>query len=305
MASISIKLDRESLVYRPNEKVCGVISIVCDRPTRHAGIDLKINSDVKMELSARSVGLFEAFYSKLKPIDMIDSKIQLSPAAKLKRGLTEIPFGFVLGTPHTKREMLDTYHGVYINVMHTVTARMKMGLLAVDPASQLEFRVEVSGKEELEKKAVSFKITPTGIKNLSRAQQQIIPNFEIEGKIDSTLCDLTKPFTGEVVVRSSESRIRSIVLQLVRVEICKYSEGEAKEATEVQSVEIAKGDVVPNLPIPIHMPFPRVFTCPTIRMKQLRVEFETNLIVEFEHNHMITENFPLVLYRSGKSTTGL
>ena len=77
-----------------------------------------------------------------------------------------------------------------------------------------------------------------------------------------------------------------------------YMEGEAREATEIQNVQIADGNVVRDLTLPIYMVFPRLFTCSTTTCKAFRVEFEINLIVLFADNHMVTENFPIQLYRS-------
>jgi hypothetical protein len=68
-------------------------------------------------------------------------------------------------------------------------------------------------------------------------------------------------------------------------------------ATEIQNIQIADGDVCRNLVIPIYMVFPRLFTCPTVAAKTFSVEFEVNLVVVFVDNHLITENFPIKLYR--------
>lgn len=44
---------------------------------------------------------------------------------------------------------------------------------------------------------------------------------------------------GEITIRHCEVEIKSIELQLVRVESCTYMEGEAREATEIQNIQIA------------------------------------------------------------------
>jgi len=106
-----------------------------------------------------------------------------------------------------------------------------------------------------------------------------------------------KPFQGELTITKCAVDIKSIELQLVRVESCSYMEGEAREATEIQNIQIADGNVVRGLAIPVHMVFPRLFTCSTTQAKQFKVEFEVNLIVLFADNHMVTENFPIKLYR--------
>ena len=56
-----------------------------------------------------------------------------------------------------------------------------------------------------------------------------IPQFLITGNLRSATCDITKPFVGELVVQESSAPIRSIELQLVRVETCGCADGYAKE----------------------------------------------------------------------------
>lgn len=49
------------------------------------------------------------------------------------------------------------------------------------------------------------------------------------------------------------------------------AEGYARDATEIQNIQIADGDVCRNLPIPIYMVFPRLFTCPTLETTNFKV----------------------------------
>ena len=69
----------------------------------------------------------------------------------------------------------------------------------------------------------------------------------------------------------SEAAIKSIELQLVRVETCGCLEGYAKDATEIQNIQIAEGDVCRNMSIPLYMIFPRLFTCPTLATDNFKV----------------------------------
>ncbi|NXB85363.1 DSCR3 protein, partial [Vidua chalybeata] len=75
------------------------------------------------------------------------------------------------------------------------------------------------------------------------------------------------------------------------------AEGYARDATEIQNIQIADGDVCRGLPIPIHMVFPRLFTCPTLETTNFKVEFEVTIVVLLHDDHLITENFPLKLCR--------
>ncbi len=139
--------------------------------------------------------------------------------------------------------------------------------------------------------------------------------------------------------------IKSIELQLVRVETCGCAEGYSKDCkcwlwknillkiffcnfsllfkvTEIQNVQIGEGDVLRGVQIPIYMIFPRLFTCPSLLTTNFKIgnilnyktmvinlkkthgcsffvspEFEVNLVIVFEDDRLITENFPLKLTR--------
>lgn len=49
------------------------------------------------------------------------------------------------------------------------------------------------------------------------------------------------------------------------------AEGYARDATEIQNIQIADGDVCRGLPVPIYMVFPRLFTCPTLETTNFKV----------------------------------
>uniref|UniRef100_A0A8C6FNW7 VPS26 endosomal protein sorting factor C n=1 Tax=Moschus moschiferus TaxID=68415 RepID=A0A8C6FNW7_MOSMO len=142
---------------------------------------------------------------------------------------------------------------------------------------------------------VDFTITPDTLQNVK--ERALLPKFLIRGHLNSTNCVITQPLTGELVVESSEAAIKSIELQLVRVETCGCAEGYARDATEIQNIQIADGDVCRGLSIPIYMVFPRLFTCPTLETTNFKVEFEVNIVVLLHPAHLITENFPLKLCR--------
>ena len=70
------------------------------------------------------------------------------------------------------------------------------------------------------------------------------------------------------------------------------------QATEIQNIQIADGDVLRGLKIPIFMIFPRLFTAPTVSDRTFKVEFEVNLVVVLADGHLISENLPIVLIRN-------
>lgn len=171
-----------------------------------------------------------------------------------------------------------------------------------------------------EPKPVDFVISPESLENVKHKER--VPKFKIVGHLESVCCSISEPLKGELEVIESSATIKSIELQLVRVETCGCAEGFARDgmlrvrpagfshgygrpaqadapspATEIQNLQIGDGDVCHGTKIPIYMIFPRLFTCPTVLAKSFKVEFEVNVVIVFEDNHLVTENFAIQLVR--------
>lgn len=277
--------------------ISGVVVIMSKGDLQHQGLTLTMEGSVNLQLSAKSVGMFEAFYNSIKPIQILNYTLELAKPGKIPSGKTEIPFEFLL-KPKGNKVLYETYHGVFVNIQYILRAEMKRTFLSKDLSKTCEFIVEYKNQEEISHaKPIPFVITPDSLQNVKDKERGIIPSFKIRGHINSANCCLTKPFTGEFVVEHSEVAIKSIELQLVRVETCGCAEGYAKDATEIQNIQIGEGDVCRNITIPVHMVFPRLFTCPTLTTNNFKVEFEVNLVIIFHDDRLITENFPIVLTR--------
>lgn len=262
---------------------------------QHQGINLTVDGVVNLQLSAKSVGVFEAFYNSLKPIQLLQYPLEIAKPGRLPSGKTEIPFEIPL-KPKSGKSLYETYHGVFVNIQYTIKVDMKRSLLNKDLQKQCEFIIEYKTQEEKAKpKPVAFTISPETLAGVK--DKQNIPRFKIKGKLDSSCIQITQPLKGELIVESCETAIKSIEIQLVRVETCGCAEGYAKDATEIQNIQIADGDVCRNMAIPIYMIFPRLFTCPTLTTSNFKVEFEVNIVVIFSDDHLVTENFPIRLTR--------
>ncbi|KAE8621462.1 hypothetical protein XENTR_v10004843 [Xenopus tropicalis] len=292
---LDIKIKRANKVYRDGEILSGVVVVMSRDTVQHQGITLTMEGSVNLQLSAKSVGVFEAFYNSVKPIQIISSSMEMVKPGKLPSGKTEIPFEFPLNAKGNK-VLYETYHGVFVNIQYTLRCDMKRSLLAKDLTKSCEFIIHsLPQKAKLPPTPVDFTITPETLQNVK--ERASLPRFLIRGHLDSTNCMITQPLTGELLVETSEVAIKSIELQLVRVETCGCAEGYARDATEIQNIQIAEGDVCRGLPIPIYMVFPRLFTCPTLETTNFKIEFEVNVVVILHDDHLITENFPLNLCR--------
>ena len=51
----------------------------------------------------------------------------------------------------------------------------------------------------------------------------------MKGRLDSALCCIKNPLTGHVVIESCDAPIKSVEIQLVRVETCGCAEGYARD----------------------------------------------------------------------------
>jgi len=244
----------------------------------------------------KALAFFEAFYNSVKPIQLMFVPLDLSKPGKFEDGDTEIPFEFKLES-NTGQTLYETYHGVFVNIQYLLKVDMPRPLLAKNLQKTVEFIVEIKNSPAPKPTPVKFTITPESLENLKKGSIKQIPKFKIEGALDTANCNINKPFTGEIIITECDSTIKSVELQLVRVETCGCADGYAKEPTEIQNIQIGDGDVPRNIPLPVFMVFPRLFTCPTVAARTFKVEFEANLVVMLTDGHLITENFPIKLVR--------
>ena len=306
MSSIDIRLDKPDRVYYPGEKVTGAVVITTESSSMSFNsIRMDVKGEIRLQLSARSVGLFEAFYSSIKPMVLLDYELDISGGGgKVQSGETEFPFEFDLVPEHGQPRFYETYHGVYVNCAYSISVLCTRGMLKSNLEREVEFIIEVPESGEHPPEPVPFEITPETLENVRKSSVTQIPPFKLGGKLFRTNCNLSDPFKGSIIVERSEAAVKSIELQLVRVETVAYAEGQAREATEIQNVQVADGDVCRDLVIPLYMVFPRLFVCPTVDTLNFKVEFELNLVVLFADGYMVTENFPLNLYRGGGDSQG-
>jgi len=287
---IKKKIDR---TYRPGDVVSGSVVVKSKSGLSHNGITMKMSGTVTLQLSAKSVGLFEAFYNSLKPITILDYDAEIQKSGKIK-GLMEYPFEFTLN-PFEGQTIYETYHGVYVNIQYLLKVDLAGSFFSKSLSKTLEFVVEYEPTENLLVSPENIKINPGSLvvkKGIN------VPEILVTGRIDSTTCSINHPLTGVIVVEKCEEPIKSIEIQLIRVETCGCSEGFAKEPTEIQNIQIVDGDVPRNWEIPIYMIFPRLFTCPSLGAPTFKVDFEVSIVVIFGDGTNISEKIPIKLLRA-------
>ena len=301
MASVELRLRRASKVYSEGDLLCGVAVFSCRSPLRHEGASLTISGAVQLTHSGKTAGIVDAFYATPRSLKLVDERLELAAPGRLPAGVTEVPFEVALAARHG-RPLYETYHGLYIGIQYTLNCELRRGMLAKDVQTQLEFMVEQArgSTQAATERSLQFLMTPTSLvqtRHGDNAPARPPPQFRLRGRLETTECVLSDPLKGELTLDFCDAPVRSMELQLVRSEACGRQDALTVQATEVQNIQIAHGDVPRGLGIPIHMVFPRLFTCPSVSAAHFQLDFSINVVLIFEDNHLVSENFPLKLKR--------
>jgi hypothetical protein len=295
-SSIEVKVSRTDRIYRPNEMCEGTVTVNVYKGWSHNGLLMLAEGYIQTVVPNSGI----AVNSEAEDKAIIFAQEQeLSPKGYFNDGVVEIPFKFqVTQDKYSNNAILESYHGVYISIIYHILVTCDRGMMKKTLKKDLEFVVEIP-QESQGGKGLSFDISPSKLVNVDPKILRNIPNFTINGKVHRTNCNINQPFTGEVKVDMSVATIKSLELQLVRVEsIDNKGTGQFfKEATEIQLLQIGEGNVCRGLVVPMYMVFPRLFSCPTVRSGRFKIEFEINLLIVFGDGHLITENFPIEIGR--------
>jgi len=190
MATIlDIKLNRFDRVYRAGDTITGTVVVQDPKGFSFKQITLDLEGAIGLQLSAKSVGLFEAFYSSMKPVTIINKRTSLAQEGKCQRGESTFEFSIELATDN---QLHETYHGVYINIQYTLVVDVIMGALKQNMKKSIEFIVEAPESKSVPVNAAKLNIIPASVE---RVHKGAIPDFRVCGKIDNLNCDLRKPLT--------------------------------------------------------------------------------------------------------------
>lgn len=314
--AVDVKLTRLDRVYRPPDVVDGSIVITTPTTLSHQGIKITAAGNIMLQLSAKSMGVFEALYSSVKPIQLMNKTIDISPAGKLPAGRVELPFHISLDPQKggISDNLYETYHGAYVHIKYTITAEISRGYLQKALTANAEFIMEAKKglvPRSVPSEYVTFYITQ------DTQHHALLPavragGFRISGKV-ATQCLLSETVTGDLTVDSSGVPILSIDIQLLRIESIAAGDRMATEKTDIQTTQIADGNVCRGLLLPIYVVLPRLCTCPTLSAGSFSLEFELSVVITFDvpaakqsyqlesqtpKPWLAKENIPLTLFRA-------
>ncbi|KAH7830130.1 putative vacuolar protein sorting-associated protein 26C [Monocercomonoides exilis] len=289
--SLAISLKRPDKTYTPGRPVNGLIRV--DSPTQaltHQGIKLVFEGSLTL-----THGLDSAAFSSQEKHQLARIAVDISQAGKLPKGITEIPFEFPLEMKEGFH-YFETYHGILVNVRYTLTCEIPRGMFSKTLKKTVEVVIVDYSHEAHPPKPLEFEMTSEKLKKASDKSDSEAPSFHFRGRVNTRLCNVVEPFMGEIEIVNSTLPIRSVELQLVRAESVVSSKH--FEVTEIQNIQIADGDILHGTKLPIHMVLPRLFVSSTMKSPLFAVEFEVNVVVLFQDQSLVSENVPVVFYRT-------
>jgi len=74
--------------------VSGIVMYTGDAPLVHNGLKLRASGVVRPQLDPRTVGIFEALYSSIKPIEVLATVIDMQGAGEKLPPRVALPFEF-------------------------------------------------------------------------------------------------------------------------------------------------------------------------------------------------------------------
>ena len=297
-----IVLEKTNRTYVTGEEIKGFLQIENGpNNVNFNSLQIILEGFIKGQVSMKSVGALDEILPQVPP--MILCRQSQTVAERGVFTSSKQVFAFSLRVvPQEGQSLLETYTGVYISIQYEIKAVFNVteSKNKISTPVPIKIMIHVPGLGLIDgmqrtQQPSPFTITPGSLANPSKLNT--LPDFRIEGELLSTVFELDREFDGWVVVVESNKSIKSIDLQLIRIESIFSGDTGFKEPTEVQSLQIADGDVRKGAKIPLYMLFPRQFTCPTTFYKKFKVEFEVNLSVAFTDGYQLTKNFPIYLIR--------
>ncbi|EAR85122.2 vacuolar protein sorting-associated protein (macronuclear) [Tetrahymena thermophila SB210] len=298
---LTITFDRANSTYKQNDWVTGKVKLEGDVENSKFeiyGLKIKAEGTLQAQNKASNRDL-EAVSAHLIPLKLFTHESSIAEMQYVDKDNCEFTFKFKL-MANEGEKLIETYVGVYVTVGYEIQAELKLANYQIVKETQNFFvQVNGAGRDMLNTDKYpnpqSISINPDKLK---QGSMEKMPRIKIQGVINSDVCMINNDFTGQFELEECEGKIRSIDLQLIRVEQVSNAKGKFQEATEIQLIQVCDGNITKGIEIPLTMMFPKYFCCPNFQWKDFTVEFEVNFIVILYDAFKITLNYPIKLLRN-------
>ena len=277
---VELRLDRR--LYRPGDLVTGTVTVVTSKPKRFDSIKVYLEGKTQLEVSAREVGLFEAFYSPPEPIYWVKRTSELSRNGQFVTGRNTYSFELALA-PTLSRDIVETLKGLCIRTTYMIGVTVNRGLMSRTLATECELYVQVPNQ------ALQKTVTPSN---------QFKFNDILAGEIQS-LVRLGSPISGHLVALGNINKVQysSVEVELVRVEDVFWGEDSLREICPVQAIQIADGMIPQGTLVPFFFVVPRLVVSPSYGCDEFQVSYFLNVLVTFKDGEEETRNIPITVIR--------
>ncbi|KAL4440751.1 hypothetical protein ABPG74_013732 [Tetrahymena malaccensis] len=298
---LTITFDRANSTYKQNDWVTGKVKLEGDVENSKFeiyGLKIKAEGTLQAQNKASNRDL-EAVSAHLLPLKLFTHESSIAEMQQVDKDNCEFTFKFKL-TANEGEKLIETYVGVYVTVGYEIQAELKLANYQIVKETQSFFvQVNGAGRDMLNTDKYphpqNISVNPDKLK---QGSMEKMPRIKIQGIINSDVCMINNDFTGQFELEECEGKIRSIDLQLIRVEQVSNAKGKFQEATEIQLIQVCDGNITKGIEIPLTMMFPKYFCCPNFQWKDFTVEFEVNFIVILYDAFKITLNYPIKLLRN-------
>jgi len=140
--ALEIRLSRADKTYKAGEMVSGSLVYTGDSAVSHNGLRLRATGTVRPQLDPRTVGIFEALYSSIKPIEIMATTVEMQASGERLPPHVALPFEFPIEAL-AGRNLTETYHGVYVSVKYAIEAECLRSSFFGNLKAEVEFVVEV------------------------------------------------------------------------------------------------------------------------------------------------------------------
>jgi hypothetical protein len=258
-SSVSLVLHEQAALCE-GDIITGTITLTHDKPMRHDGISVVLTGMTVLEATTKLVGLLDALAAQPDPIVCVHKQMSLAPP-----GGTLLPprnvFDFVIPLVGNQggQPLLETYRGRLVRTSYVVSVDITRGMTKRTLSASSELAVIAPGSGSIKSRGpikikLSRELVPSEFLDN-------VPRFLVDVDFKSLDLELDQLVAGYVVVHQCQVGVEAVYLQIVSFEHLTWDEDDdIWQENEVQTCQIAQGDVDKNKPIPFCVSVPR-FTC--------------------------------------------
>ncbi|KAL0229764.1 hypothetical protein PCE1_003328 [Barthelona sp. PCE] len=284
--SVKICLDRANRTFYPHDIISGDVLINSTTNRKHNGVLLTIFGHIQLT-NTDQVNVNNQLYPGSSPGTVFNKEITLCPPDRLTEGETK--YRFEVPLEDSLMPFIDSYEGYFIEVKYSLSVTVQGSLFVRDLVDKIDFIIRTAppASTEIIKTPHKFSITRENCE-----VNDLFDSLNIVGLLDSTIWSLNENLSGWIQITECDIPVEGIMIQLSRIERVGNDD---RESSEIENIEVATGNIEHNLKVPLYLPFPQRFTCPTIDTPEFEISYKINIVVTFPNSYFVTKAIAITL----------